>query len=208
MVLIQRNLLEKLSIAGTLIFSGLYIYSANLYPGGSQADLKSIGFDWVNNYWCDLLNALAMNGQINSARPVAITAMIILCASMSLFFIQFGRKLATSSITKIGIQFGGVISMIFAAFIFTGYHDLMTTLSSVLGGVAVVGIIREVYISAMTFFKWTGVLNIVLLVLNNCIYYSTYLIEYLPLIQKITFVVVLLWIIGLNIKLIKKVDTN
>ena len=39
-------------------------------------------------------------------------------------------------------------------------------------------------------------------------YYSQYLIEYLPLIQKITFVLVLTWVIGLNILIKNKKHTT
>lgn len=199
-----RNLIRILPTIGILIFVGLYIYSSLLYPGGSQADLNTIGFDWINNYWCNLLNEKAMNGQINPSRPFAISAMIILCLSLMLFFIQFSRKLVTNRFWKITIQISGVMSMLFAILIFTEYHDLMTTLSSIFGVFVVIGIIWEVYKSKMYVFKWSGILCIVLLTANNYIYYSEQRIEYLPLIQKITFVVVLIWIVGLNFKLTKK----
>jgi hypothetical protein len=189
---------------GILIFVGLYIYSSLLYPGGSQADLNAIGFDWMNNYWCHLMNEQGMNGQTNPARPIAITAMIILCLSLLVFFIQFAKKFAKSRFWKITIQLFGVITMLFAIFIFTKQHDLMTTLSSIFGVFVVIGIIWEVYKSKMTIFKWSGIVCIFLLAVNNYIYYSEQLIEYLPVIQKITFVVVLVWIIGMNYKLTRK----
>jgi hypothetical protein len=199
-----RNFIGLLPTIGILIFVGLYIYSSLLYPGGSQADLNAVGFDWMNNYWCHLMNEQGMNGQTNPARPIAITAMIILCLSLLLFFIQFSRKFAKSRFWKITIQLFGIISMLFAIFIFTKQHDLMTTLSSIFGVFLVIGIIWEVYKSKMTIFKWRGIVCIFLLVLNNYIYYSEQRIEYLPVIQKITFVVVLVWIIGMNYSLTRK----
>lgn len=157
---------------GILIFVGLYIYSSKLYPGGSQADLNSIGFDWINNYWCNLMNEAGMNGQPNPAKPFAISAMIILCTSLAIFFIQFAKKLAKSRFWKFTIQISGILTMIFAILIFTKYHDLMTTLSSIFGVIVVVGIIWEIYKSKIAIFRSSGIVCIILLALNNYIYYS------------------------------------
>src|SRR5690606_24667202 len=102
---------------------------------------------------------------------------------------------------KIIIQIFGVSTMAFTILISTKYHDTMTTLSSIFGIFVVIGIIWEVYRSKLKVFKLGGVICIILLVLNNYIYYIGQWIEYLPLIQKITFAFVLIWIIGLNYKL-------
>ena len=138
---------------GILVFLGLYIYSTLLYPGGSQANLDYIGFDWVNNYLCNLFNEQGMNGQINPARPIAITSMIILCFSLMLFFIQFARKQATSSFWRLVIPISGITSMLFTILLVTKYHDLMTSISSIFGAIAVIGIIWEVYKSKLNTFK-------------------------------------------------------
>jgi hypothetical protein len=63
------------------------MYASMLYPGGSQADLQSVGYDWIHNYWCNLMNDQAMNGQSNPAKPFAVVAMVILCLSLLVFFI-------------------------------------------------------------------------------------------------------------------------
>lgn len=142
-----------------------------------------------------------MNGKINPAKNYAIGAMIILCASLALFFIQFAQKFAQNRFWKFTIKIFGILTMAFAVLIFTKYHDLMTTLSSIFGVFVVVGIIWEVYKSNLNLFKIGGIVCVILLGVNNYIYYSGHGIEYLPLIQKITFAVVLIWIIGLNYKL-------
>lgn len=193
---------------GILIFILLYLFSSKLYPGGSQNNLNSIGFDWVNNYWCNLMNEKAMNGQVNPARPYAIIAMIILCIALSHFFILFAQKIAQIKFWKFTIQTFGIITMVFAAFIFTNYHDLMTTLSSVFGVFVVVGIIWELYKSNLHVFKISGLFCILLLGINNYIYYTGHLIKYLPLIQKITFAIVLTWIMGLNYNIHIKPNQN
>jgi len=179
----------------------LYGYSSTLYPGGSEADLNHLGFDWANNYWCNLMNELAMNGEVNPARPFAISAMMILCLSILVFFIQFARRMATNLFWKKIIPIFGIISMIFAALISTQYHDSMISLSSAFGAIAVLGVIIELYKSSLQLFKFSGAICILLLLLNNIIYYSEFQLEYLPIIQKVTFVIVLSWIVGLNLKM-------
>ncbi len=202
-----KDILIILPTLGILTFVGLYVFAANLYPGGSQADLNSIGFDWVNNYWCNLMNEKGMNGTENPARPFAISAMIILCSSLALFFLQFAKYLVTNRIWKTIIRVLGTLSMISAVLIFTNYHDTMTAISSIFGVLVVIGIIRTIYKSKLTAYKVSGIACVILLGINNIIYYSGAYIEYLPLIQKITFVLVLTWIVGLNLRM-KNIDKN
>jgi len=73
-------------IIGILLFTLCYLVAALLYPGGSQANKTSIGFTWINNYWCNLLNDTAMNGQPNPARPMAIAGMFFYASR----FLSFG----------------------------------------------------------------------------------------------------------------------
>lgn len=94
--------------------------------------------------------------------------------------------------------------MTFGVLISTQYHDVMTIISSVFGLIVIIGIIKEIYLSELSFYKISGVLCILLLGVNNYIYYTQHLIRLLPLIQKITFVIILIWIVGLNYELIKR----
>ena len=194
----EYQIAKLIPIIGIVTFISLYIFSSTLYPGGSQADLNSEGFDWVNNYWCNLMNEKGMNGQPNPAMPYSILAMVILCLCLMFFFNQFAQIYSKSKIWKRIIKTSGIISMSFAILIFTKYHDLMTILSSLFGLFVVIGIIIELYKSELTLYKISGVVCILILGLNNYIYYSQQFIETLPLLQKITFSIVLLWIIGLN----------
>ncbi|GAB5398903.1 MAG: hypothetical protein Aureis2KO_04880 [Aureisphaera sp.] len=150
------------------------------------------------------MNENGMNGQENPARPFAISGIIILCSSLALFFFLFTKNFVESTFWKSIIKTLGTLSMISTVLIFTKYHDIMTTISSIFGVLVVVGIIRAIYKSDLNVFKISGIVCIVLLGINNLIYYSEYYIEYLPLIQKITFALVLSWIVGLNIKMKNK----
>jgi hypothetical protein len=200
----KKQLADVIPLLGIATFVGLYIYSSTLYPGGSQADLNAEGFDWINNYWCNLMNEKGMNGQPNPAKPFSIFAMVVLCLSLMFFFIQFAKNFSNSRLWKRLIMVSGVLSMTFAMLMFTQYHDLMTIVSSLFGVFVLIGIIREIFKSDLLLYKTSGVLCILLLGMNNYVYYTRQYIETLPLLQKITFAIVLIWIIGLNYELIKR----
>ncbi|MFK7776028.1 MAG: hypothetical protein AB8F94_28145 [Saprospiraceae bacterium] len=199
------NLIPTIGILG---FALLYFYSTTLYPGGSQANLNSEGFDWINNYWCNLMNEKGMNGKHNSARPFSIFAMILLCLSFMVFSIQFAETFAKNSFWNLIIKVGGILSMFFAILISTRFHDLMTLLSSFFGLFLVVGIIKEVRQSELTNYKITGIICLIFLAVNNLVYYLNQFIEWLPLLQKITFLIVLLWVLGLNYEIRKKIKSD
>ena len=200
----SKDFVRLLPTAGILIFIGLYIYAASLYPGGSQAEPNAVGFDWFKNLWCNLMRENAINGEENPARPVSLAAIAILCSSMTLFFFQFARYFVKSKAWKIYIKITGVLAMGSAIFIFTEYHDLMTTILSISGLFGIIGILRALHINKMTFFKVSGILCLVLIGLNNLFYYNEDFMVYLPIIQQINFVLILSWTIGLNLKMINK----
>ena len=186
----------------------MIIYASTHYPGGSQANIETVGFDWKNNYLCNLLNEEGMNGMQNPARPIAIAAVIILCISLLVFFHQFSQVISKNIVWQKLIKICGSFSMGFAVFLFTNYHDLMTSLSSIFGFVVVVGIIKGIWQSQLTLFKSTGLFCIILIGTNNFIYYSQKLIEWLPIIQKVTFVLVFFWVIGLNLEIVKRITAS
>ncbi|MCW5519055.1 hypothetical protein J1N09_04345 [Aureitalea sp. L0-47] len=201
---IRKDILTLLPSFGILIFAGLYVYSASLYPGGSQADLNSVGFDWLNNYWCNLMSEKAMNGQENPARPVALVAMVILCSSMTLFFFQFANYFVKNRNWKITIKIAGTLAMLSAVFIFTMFHDVMTTILSICGVIGIIGIIRALHKNKMTFFKVSGIICMMLIGIINLFYYNENLIKLLPFVQMAAFILILAWTVGLNLKMKNK----
>ena len=99
-------------IFGTMLFVMLYIIATLLYPGGSQVDKASVGFSWINNYWCNLLNENAINGQPNPAKPVAMTGMLILCLTLIFFWFLFPKHINLSKNLRLVIQISGTLAMI------------------------------------------------------------------------------------------------
>ena len=201
----QKNIWALTPIFGIVVFIVLYIVAALLYPGGSQVDKNSIGFSWINNYWCNLLNEKAINGQYNPAKPVAITGMLVLCFTLSLFWFLFARHMQIGKRLKLIIQISGTLSIVIAFFLLTNIdHDLVLNLASSLGVIATIGTFIGLYKNKLYLLFAFGLLIILLVGLNNYVYYTKTLIIYLPVIQKISFAAFLIWICCIDIILYRR----
>ena len=164
-------------IVGTLLFVILYFISTLYYPGGSQIDKNSRGFSWTNNYWCNLLNETAMNGQVNPAKPIALTGMFVLCLTLSFFWFIFPRQITISKNLRLAIQVSGILAMTIAFFLFTNLnHDLVTNLASSFGAIAIIGTLIGLYKNKLFGLFRFGILNILLVGLNNLCYYNNELL--------------------------------
>ena len=104
------------------------------------------------------------------------------------------------------VKIAGTLAMVSAVFIFTAYHDIMTTILSVSGVVGIIGIIRALHKNKLTFFKISGVICMALVGVNNLFYYNENLITYLPVIQHVAFILILAWTVGLNLIMKPKND--
>jgi len=89
---------------GIALSLALLTVAINTYPGGNQIDANSIGFDWKQNYLCNLFGKTAVNGARNSARIWAITGWFILCASFACFFIRFSKNIAVQGASPIAVS--------------------------------------------------------------------------------------------------------
>lgn len=188
-------------VTGIMIFIFLYIYAASLYPGGSQADATSAGFDWVNNYWCNLMNEKALNGRPNGARAYAIVANLVLAVTLAYFFYTAPQQLKADGYWKRVIPYSGMCSMAFAALLFTPYHDIVSVLSGFFGVIALAGIFKGLIDRKYKGVVLLGLGCILCIVLNNIIYFSGWGIYYLPVLQKFTMIYIFFWLIKLNLAL-------
>jgi hypothetical protein len=183
-------------VAGIFLFAVCYGLAAHSYPGGSGADPATAGFNWANNYWCNLLNSVAINGRPNGGQGYAYAAMVILALSMVLFWWGFARFAPFKLWERKAIQWTGALSMIIALFLATRAHDVVINTSGAFGLVALAGTFAGLRRLRWTGYFYAGLFNIVLMVLNNVLYYGSFY-SILPVVQKITFVTVLAWVAGI-----------
>jgi len=197
----SQNIWLLTPLFGTLLFICLYFVATFFYPGGSQVDINSKGFSWTNNYWCNLLNENAMDGQHNSARPVAMTAMFVLCLTLAIFWYIFPKQAGLKKSSRVIIQISGALAMTTGMFLYTNLHDTIVNIASLCGLVATVGTFIGLYKLKWTTLFALGIFTLALVALNNILYYGDGLKLYLPVVQKITFFFFLLWICLININL-------
>jgi hypothetical protein len=198
----QKSIWVLTPIFGVFLFVVLYIIATLFYPGGSQVDKNSIGFSWTNNYWCNLLNQNAINGQHNPAKPIAMIGMFVLCVTLTFFWFLFPKHINLDKKLKLLIQISGTLAMTIAFFLFTSFdHDLVINLASSFGIFATVGIFIGLYKTKWYGLFAFGLVNILLVALNNYVYYNNGLINYLPIIQKISFATFLVWVCSIDINL-------
>lgn len=180
-------------VFGFCSFVLLYIIAASLYPGGSHADRSSKGFSILHNYWCELLSSEAVNGAYNAGWRVAMAAMIILCVSLAIFWWQAPLLFPPNKWNNVFIGWAGVLSMAITPFLSSAYHDLVITLASIPGIIAMVATFVALYRQCWYKLVAFGIGCVLLIGANNYIYYTGHCIEALPLLQKVTFLLVMTW---------------
>ena len=191
---------QLLLFAGVFLFILLYIIASYFYPGGTHLDKTSEGFSWSQNYWCNLLSEKGLNGRVNPARPIAFIAMIILCITLILFWYYFPIQHGFSKWKRYIMQASGLLSMIVTAFIFTPFHDMVIILAGMFGLIALTGNLIGLKQSGLITLFWMEIGLLLLIGLNNLMYYQKNMMFYLPVVQKITFLYFLIWIVLINLK--------
>ncbi len=202
----QKNLVQFYQYSPTIgifLFYVLYVFSSTIYAGGSNADINAAGFDWVSNYTCDLFHTHGINGLPNPARPIGLLAVFLICTGIGYFFFQFSQLIPMPLFWKRGIQITGMFCMICAILIFTDLHHTMVLMASFFGLLALIGVIRGLFKNKFYKYLWAGAACILLLIGNNYCYYFDIITDILPLIQKISIVLVLTWVMRLNFELVR-----
>lgn len=185
------------TLIGIITSLVLFFISTVYYPGGSQHDKNEDGFYWKHNYISNLFGEKAVNGFENLARPWAIGAMFFLSISVAVFFIQFSKRISNRISSNI-IRYFGVGAMICAFLTVTPYHDLMVALAITMALLSMFYITVFVFKSRFIFFKILSVVCLLSFYSSNLIYYTSTYLEILPIMQKFTFLVTIIWVLGLE----------
>ncbi|MDB5232587.1 MAG: hypothetical protein JWN76_3392 [Chitinophagaceae bacterium] len=200
---------QLLPLIGSVLFILLYVLATLYYPGGTNLDKSFPGFSWTQNYWCNLLNKNAINGLPNPARPIALTGMVVLCLTLTAFWYLFPLQAGFKKRERYIIQASGFLTMATGSFIFTSLHDAVITVAGLFGLIALTGTLRGLKKLNWATLFYMGLFVVVLIGLNNLLYYKKNLMYYLPVVQKITFLYFLLWICFINVRWLgEKPDTT
>lgn len=197
----RHSIIFLFPIVGFIAFLCFFYLATTYYPGGSQFNHQSIGYSWEHNYWCNLLYRNALNGQYNYARKIAIVAMLCLNSSVAGFWFAFPNTAKLNVSSKQLIQASGILSMFIATFISSKFHDTIILLASLFGTIALIGTLYVLLKLQWKILFYLGVLNISLVGLNFLFYFNDYLIYFLPVLQKITFITFLSWFSTMSYKM-------
>ena len=119
-----------------------------------------------------------------------------------MFFFYFPHWMNVQGTWRFVIKWMGLISMIGAMLIFTDLHNIMIAVSSILALPALIGVFNILYRRRLFPFFFAGILILILLVINNVIYYTDYMVQWLPQIQKISAICIVHWLVVMNWKFI------
>lgn len=124
-------LLQHAILACVLVSAVFLAIATSLYPGGSVADPNSVGFIWNRNFFSNLFQEHALNGEPNPGRVWALVGMAIHCLGDGLFFIRMAGIIADRH-TRSVLRVVGYGNIAFNFGIATSLHDVMVTISSTL----------------------------------------------------------------------------
>ncbi len=200
--MLRTKALLLLPTYGIVLFFGLYIVAAWLYPGGTKFNQDSFGFSMRHNYWCDLLDKTAYNGQLNTGRNIAIVATLLLCFSVGWLCYIFPVSMGLSPTLRYTIQVFGVLSMAIFTLLFTPLHNWSIAVGAPLSGVAMAGMLIALYRLG-----WVGLLSFavvcfLLAIANYAVYQSKIGMGILPVLQKIMFALFAIWFAWVNVEMV------
>lgn len=190
--------MQYLPTIGSILFIILITIASIKYPGGSQANEHEIGYCWYNNYLCDVIASVTHSELSHPYYKVGLAAMLCLCGGLSMFFFYFPEWLKLKGPWKPIIKWMGFISMICAMMIFTDLHNIMIAVASILALPALFGIFVTLYKKRIMPVLYFGIFILILLILNNVIYYTDYMVVILPQLQKISCLMVIIWMAYMN----------
>lgn len=202
------NRFQYFPTVGCCLFLLLITIASINYPGGSEVDECSTGYSWVQNYLCDVIANVSHSNSHHHFHKVGLAAMISLCGGISMFFFFFTDWMKVKGPWRFVIKWMGLISMISAMFIFTDLHNIMIAVSSILALPALLGVFIILYRRKLFPFFYAGILILILLVINNVIYYTDYMVSILPQVQKLTCLTIIVWIMYMNWQLVQKENIN
>lgn len=196
----------RLPIVGMFFFVVFYFIAIMQYGGGSYSSPNQTGFQFFDNYLCDLLDVQSINGLHNTARTYARLALATLCFSLILLWMYLPKLFTVKRKAQKVMSTAGILAMTITLFLASEIHDIILRIAGVFGTIALIITIIELYKDRYTFLFALGITCLILFLTNYFFYETELLLDTLPLIQKITFIFCIFWFMMLNRALYKKLS--
>lgn len=197
-------MIKKHFVAASLFLALVFLSIAvSLYPGGSQANAYSLGYSFGDNYLCSLFGDQGINGVHNPGQIWAFVGMFFLCVGFGAFFYRVADKIPNRKSSLI-IRYAGITSFFFGFWAISSYHDIAITIACFFGMLAIFYLFVFVLRSRLRLLKLNAIICLFMLYFNALLYYSSLWLEILPIAQKISFVFLITWVLGLDYKATKE----
>ncbi|HXO20910.1 MAG TPA: hypothetical protein VOA87_13420 [Thermoanaerobaculia bacterium] len=174
---------KLISIFGILVGVSCFWVATTLHPGG---------YDWSRDYISTLLR-----GPSSPARMLAVAGLLFFCVSIALVFERLARAVEFSKNSKV-IQIGGIGSMVYASLTITPMHNLMVTISLAFFVIAVLALLRALYVGREIGFLVAGCVCLAVLVASAAVYYTDTYVFLLPCGQRTSFALFAVWLVALD----------
>lgn len=157
-----------------------------------------------HNYWCDLMDHTAYNGEVNPGSTIAIVATAFVCGSIGILCYYFPLALQVQEPLSWVIQWSGIISMTVFLFLFTKWHNQVILVASPLAGIALFTILIALFNLQEWPLLYFAIVCFLLSLANFVIYQTGWMLSILPVLQKILFASIAIWAALVNVLIIKK----
>jgi len=116
-------------LIGIGVFVICYVLATLNYPGGNWSSPDHESFSIWHNYLCDLLDSQAINGEENSARPYAISALLALCLGLFTLWIRLPALFIRKSPNLRVMKVSGLLALATIFFLALGSHDTIVRIA-------------------------------------------------------------------------------
>ncbi len=178
-----------------IAFVALHASAAWLYPGGTRSDPGRVGISFADNYWCDLLDATTYGGRHNPARPVAVLAMLALCAGLAVLWWSVPALFPRARRRGFAVRVLGLASGAITPLVATPAHDLAIEVAGCLGVAGFVTTFSALGSTggrALELVAWFALATAT----SNFVIWRTGIgLGWLPLVQKAAFASFLAWMV-------------
>lgn len=189
---------KNIVLIGFILSVGCLLVAGFKFPGGSTKNPHSIGFSWTDNYISDLLEYKAVNGADNPARPLAVTGALLMGLSTGLGFLRFSQKVTSRQLSVV-IKYGGLLLTISSILVtIPALHNTMVNLGIVVNLLVSFYVTVTLLKSRLTLLKILSVVFLVSFYGAAFMFSTKSSLEYMPLVQKITHIFQITWILGLE----------
>ena len=191
-------------IIGLGLYIVFFLLATTKYPGGSINDITTVGYSYFHNFLCDLMLIITESGIVNTARPLGVISHILLGLTMMCFFYILPEIFRHTNKNTLIVRRFGVLTMCIFILMFTPYHDTIVILTGIFGTIALIPFFIELPKCEDNALKIMSVVCFTLSIIVYLSFVTKVGFYYLPMLQKITFVIDAFWVIWVSLIVAKK----